>query len=230
MIRVLIATRSGLIGDAMRNVLQRQSDITVVGCARTEEEVRHLVPQCDLLLLTPRLRGANVPALISEMRANCPDLKSLLAAAQGEADEILTYLQAGASGYVLGGESVHSLVKKVRAAYNDKAYVSPDVAAEIMSRIADMARRPSHLRQQERQLQKLSRLTDREEEVLALLNEGCSNKQIAAELSIARGTATNHVHNILKKLDVNSRIQAADIYALHQKAAGSSDVAQAVVV
>ena len=220
MIRVVVATNSGLTGDAIRAVLDRERDVSVVACARTQAEVEFLLPQCNVLLVTPQLQRGNVLDLVEQARAAHPEVKILIVGAENEPEAIVTYLQAGAAGYVLGQESVHGLIKKVRAAHEDKALVSPDVAAQIMSRLVQLAQQPAHLRQAELRLRNLSQLTPREEEVLQLVGLGYTNKRIAAELVIGPGTVKNHVHNILKKLETSSRHEAADLYRLHVERTG----------
>lgn len=228
MIRVVVATNSGLTGDAIRAVLERERDVSVVACARTQAEVEFLLRQCNVLLVTPELQRGNVLELIERARAAHPEVKILIVGAEDDPRAIVTYLQAGAAGYVLGQESVHGLIKKVRAAHEDKALVSPDVAAEIMSRLVQLAQKPVHLRQAELRLRNVSQLTPREEEILQLIGRGYTNKRIAAELFIGPGTVKNHVHNILKKLETSSRHEAADLYRLHSERSGAAQLSGTV--
>lgn len=225
MIRILIATYSRLIGDAIRTVLERQSDLNIVACVTTAEEIEQLVSDCQVLLVTPRLGTASVLELIGDLHTAYPDLKILLIAAKDEAEVIVTYMEAGAAGYVLGDESIHSLVKKVRGAHQEKAFVSPHVAGELIARITELAHGPYNPTLTETRLARLSQLTPREREVIALLARGHTNDQIAAELIISKGTAKNHVHNILKKLEVSSRTDAADLYRRHLGQAGAAPAA-----
>lgn len=214
-IRVLIASDSSLTRDGIGAVLNRQDDIAVTGTARTREELEFALPHCDVLLITPRLEQSCVRELIAETRSRYPDVKIVLVATEADPEILVSYLQEGANGYVLGDEPVQSVVKKVRASYADQAHVSPDVAAELMSRLVELAQNGGGLQPLSGKISNVRLLTKREHEVLSLVSRHYTNQRIAAELVIAPGTAKNHVHNILGKLEVSSRLQAADIYQLY---------------
>jgi two-component system nitrate/nitrite response regulator NarL len=121
--------------------------------------------------------------------------------------QVLQYAQAGAAGYVLKDDSVEDLVRRIRAACDDKALVSPEVAAALMARLAQLAHR---VPETEATGDGRSDLTPRELEVLRLISDGLSNQQIADHLVIEVGTVKNHVHSILQKLEVKSRQEAAE--------------------
>lgn len=217
MIRILLAGPTGLTGDALRVAFGRQEDMFVTGRARSVEQLDLLLPHCDVLLLTPQFQEDDIHALIQRVRTRCPEVKTLVLSTEDDPDTLLAYLEAGAAGYLLAREQVPDVMRKIRAAHRDRALVSPTVAAEMMSRLAELAQTPSHLREAQLKVENVALLTPREREVLALVAEAYINRQIAERLTIAPGTVKNHVHRILRKLEAQDREEAAEIYRLHHR-------------
>jgi DNA-binding NarL/FixJ family response regulator len=135
-----------------------------------------------------------------------PAIKVLVTGLPKSKNIILQYVMAGASGYILEDVSVERLLDHIRAAHEDKALVSPEIAAAMMTHISELAYISA---QDQLDTTAVSDLTNREREVLALIGKGLTNQEIADRLFIEVGTVKNHVHNLLKKLDVNSRDDAA---------------------
>lgn len=217
MIRVLIADDSGLICDAMRTILDREKDIYVVGCARTCEETNFLIPHADLLLIGPALEGDGTCDLVRRIHSQHADKKIVVVGVHNQAEEITRYVEAGAVGYVLRQESMSKLVEKILAVNEGHALVSPDIALHLMRRLAQLAQQPFMGGWGVDSLSGLHELTAREREVLSLMGAGYSNREIADQLVIGWGTVKNHVHSILKKLETNSRHEAAAIYRVHAR-------------
>lgn len=205
MIRILIATPSSLDCDLVGAVLQRKERINVVGQATSATEALDMVGQCDILLAYPDLPPQGTLELIRSVTAEHPAVKSLVMGLPKSEPVILPYVEAGACGYVLGEDSVCEMIEKVRAASRGQPLICPEVTAALMVRVAELANfrhsNPVHMR-------RLAELTPREREVLQLLGQDLSNRQIAERLFIEVGTVKNHVHSILKKLNVDSRYDA----------------------
>lgn len=225
MIRVLIADDSGLICDAMRTILDREEGIYVVGCARTLEETDFLLPHANLLLVGPALEGESILELVRRVHTNRPDIKIVVVGVRNQPELITQYVEAGAVGYVLRQESMSTLVEKIRAAHEGQALVAPDVVVHLMRRLAQLAQQPFIGAWGLEGISGLHELTSREREVLSLIGSGYSNREIADELVIGWGTVKNHVHSILKKLETNSRHEAAAIYRIHARQNSSLPVA-----
>ena len=225
MIRVLIADDSGLICDAMRTILDREEGIYVVGCARTLEETDFLLPHANLLLVGPALEGESILELVRRVHTNRPDIKIVVVGVRNQPELITQYVEAGVVGYVLRQESMSTLVEKIRAAHEGQALVAPDVVVHLMRRLAQLAQQPFIGAWGLEGISGLHELTSREREVLSLIGSGYSNREIADELVIGWGTVKNHVHSILKKLETNSRHEAAAIYRIHARQNSSLPVA-----
>jgi DNA-binding NarL/FixJ family response regulator len=207
MIDVLIVNKSSLMCSVTATALKHEPDMRVVGLATDADEALDLIwtCNCDLVLANVNVPNDGALKLIRGAKA-LSSVKVLVMGLTKTEEVILRYIEAGAAGYVLGDDSVEDLLKNIRAVYNGEALVSPEVAAAMISRIAELARPYSTI---EPGMDEVTELTPREREVLDLIGAGLSNQEIAVRLVIEVGTVKNHVHNILRKLDVSSRQDAA---------------------
>ena len=141
-------------------------------------------------------------AVVEAVAAAVPDARTVTLALAEVEDVVLAHAEAGVSGYVGRDSSVDELVSALTSAVNGEMLCSPRIAGSLVRRLCDLAReRPSATA--------LGRLTRREREIVALIDEGLSNKQIAQRLSIELATVKNHGHHILEKLGVARRTEAA---------------------
>lgn len=218
MIRILLAHSSRLVSDSLRTALDNEEGIYVVGCASTGEELHFLLPHGNVALVGTEFQDTTAFDLIDDIRMTHPQTKVVVLGINDDPDEIIRYIEAGASGYILQNESIEDMVQKLNALQEEKAIISPSVAAAMMerlTRLANMTGSHAFLEKQELQLEEL---TSREEQVLSLIHEGYTNQEIADQLVIECGTVKNHVHNILKKLEVSNRHEAASLFQMHQPA------------
>jgi DNA-binding NarL/FixJ family response regulator len=130
---------------------------------------------------------------------------------------ILRYVEAGAVGYILRQESVEEIIEKLQALQEDKALVSPTIAAQMMERLAQLSTLRSLALLTEARINQLDTLSPREMEILHLISIGHTNQEIAGRLFIECGTVKNHVHNILKKLEASNRQDAAKVYQMQHE-------------
>ncbi|MFZ0543933.1 MAG: response regulator transcription factor [Candidatus Promineifilaceae bacterium] len=219
MIRVVLAHPSHLVCDSLRAALDREEGVYLVGSATTKEELYFLIPHGNLVLLSTELENEDTLHLLQHIRKNFPAVKVLVLGISEQPGIILKYIEAGATGYILQDESIEEMIAKLQAASEEKALVSPSVAAVMMERLTHLANLETPLAYIEARDVLIDELTSREEEVLGLVAEGCTNKEIANKLIIECGTVKNHVHNILKKLEVNSRHEAASIFQMQNRQA-----------
>jgi DNA-binding NarL/FixJ family response regulator len=205
MIKVLVVAKTLLTCDLLKAVLSSQDGMQVVGQATRVSEAMSQVKDCDIVLVRPKLPQDGTIELIQTVAAEYPQVKTLVIGLPKSEPMILPYLEAGASGYVLREDSTEQMVEKIRAVYMGRPIICPEIAAALMSRVAELAdfRHGPALN-----VYKLADLTSREKEVLELIGRDLSNREIANRLYIEVGTVKNHVHNILKKLNVRSRYDA----------------------
>jgi DNA-binding NarL/FixJ family response regulator len=206
MIRTLIVTEVQLVGHAIAAILENEPDMEVVGCVSEGKDAFDLAAQCDVVLISPRLPANGALKLTRSIAEGYPKVKILALGLTESRAWVLEYVEAGADGYIARDDSVDDLLERIRAAASDKAMVSPEIAAALMSRISRYAQLFDEV---EAGMHQGASLTPREHEILELIGEGLTNQEIAAHLVIEVGTVKNHVHSILQKLDVTSREDAA---------------------
>lgn len=217
MIRILIGHPSRLVCDSLRTALDNIDNVYVVGCATKAEELHFLLPHGNIVLMGTELEDASALEIMNEIRMTHPDTKVLIIGLGDSPNTILRYIEAGAAGYILQDESIVEMVDKLHAANEGKAIISPYIVAALMVRLTHLANLDTPLAYLEARETQLNELTSREEEVLSLINEGLSNQEIAARLYIECGTVKNHVHRVLKKLEVKSRQEAAYVLQSNQR-------------
>lgn len=221
MIRVLLAHLSHLVCDSLRTALDDKQNIYVAGCASTAEELQFLLPHGQVVLLGESLADTNALEMLRKIQHVRPQTKVLVFGISEQIHTIVRYIEAGAAGYILQNESIDDVVQKLRAAQADKAIISPSVAAAMMGRLNELTHQELPFAWKQTKETQFEELTLRERQVITLLNNGYTNKEIARELVIECGTVKNHVHSILKKLKAANRHEAATIYSMFYSQDGS---------
>jgi DNA-binding NarL/FixJ family response regulator len=206
-IRVLLVDDHGVVRRGLRGYLELLDDIEVIGEAenglRGVELAAELVPDVVLMdIVMPQLDGIGA---ITRIKAAQPEVQIVALTSFIEEDKVLAALESGASGFILKDADADDVAAAIRAAHNDEVHLDP-AAARIL------AKGTRH----RVEATPVDPLTERELEVLSLVGHGRSNKEIATDLGITERTARTHVSNILGKLDLQSRTQAA-LYAVERK-------------
>jgi NarL family two-component system response regulator LiaR len=206
-IRVLIADDHAVVRQGLRTFLEVQDDIEVVGEAADGLEALSMVevlsPDVVVMdLLMPRLSGIEATQRIGEL---LPATKVIVLTSFLDDDKVFAAVRAGAAGYLLKDVRPQELGEAIRTVSRGEALLHPAVAAKLMHEFAHENHPPG-----------VQTLTKREMEVLRLIAKGRANKEIALELGVAEKTAKTHVSNILQKLNLADRTQAA-LYAVREK-------------
>ena len=215
-ISILLVNEIPLMGNVIAAALEDEPDIIVAGRVTNVDDALKLVQEkdVDVALVSTRLPDQGALKLTSAITDLAPDTKVLALGLTEEKKRVLRYVEAGATGYVLKNDSLDDLIENVRAAVDNKVFVSPKIAAAMMERLSDLAQMFSDI---ENSVTDDAGLTPRELEVLELIGDGLTNQQISEQLVIEVGTVKNHVHSILEKLNVGSRGEAAAYLAFIKK-------------
>jgi DNA-binding NarL/FixJ family response regulator len=205
-IKVLLVDDHAIVRQGLRTFLELQDDIEVVGEAENGAEAVELAQQREpdvvlMDLVMPEMDGIEATRQICAIR---PGTKVIALTSFAGDDNVFPAIKAGAAGYQLKDVSPSDLVDAVRAAYRGETLLHPEIAKKLMTEVATREDKPEA---------DLDELTERELDVLRLIAQGFSNQEIAQELTISEKTVKSHVSNILGKLNVDDRTQAA-IYAL----------------
>jgi two-component system, NarL family, response regulator LiaR len=206
-IRVLLVDDHAVVRRGLRGFLELMKDFDVVGEAENGREgvaaADRLVPDVVLMdLLMPEMGGLEAIASIKQAH---PEIEIVAVTSFIEEEKVTSALEAGASGYLLKDAEAEEVAQAIRAAYNGEVHLDPAVSRLLAQRL-----------RQRKDAEPIEPLTTREKEVLSQLAKGASNKEIAYELGITERTARTHVSNILGKLGLASRTQAA-LYAVEHK-------------
>ncbi|MBK7897530.1 MAG: response regulator transcription factor [Anaerolineaceae bacterium] len=207
-IRILLVDDQALFREGLHTLLTVHDDLQVVGEASNGQEaieaVEKLAPDVVLMdLRMPVLNGVAATRQISEL---APNSRVIVLTTFDDDDYVFDGLRAGAVGYLLKDVPSAKLVEAIRAAARGESFLQPSVAAKVVAEFSRMSE-PAKTAVPQQDL--VEPLSERELEILGVLATGASNREIANQLYITEGTVKNHVTNILGKLGVRDRTQAA---------------------
>lgn len=198
-IRVVLADDHPIVRSGIRAELSRHADIQVVGEALNGDDAlcmaRELAP--DVLMLDVNMPGLRASKVLRELKSTQHSCKVLILTAYGDTMTIAGMLKAGANGYMLKDEDPSLIPEALRALSEGKGWYSPYTMSTIVSAVQDS------------EASLINSLTEREYDMLQHLAQGHTNKEISQAMNIAERTVEFHLRNIMKKLGVNSRLEAA---------------------
>jgi two-component system response regulator DevR len=206
-IRVFVVDDHELIRRGLRDLLDAEDDISLVGEAGTVRDaldgVEATLP--EVVLLDLRLPDGDGTEVCRAVVSAHPDVRCVVLTSFADDREIMDVLQAGATGYVMKSAGAGEILKAIHEAAAGRSIIDPTITGRLLDRIREPDADP------------LAPLTPQERRVLALVAEGHSNREIAARLGLAEKTVKNHVSNLLAKLQLANRTEAAlfGVRALH---------------
>jgi two-component system nitrate/nitrite response regulator NarL len=205
-VRVFVVAEVRLYEQGLAQVLERDDRYVVAGTASSAGEgiarMRELEPSPDVALVD--LAGPGGPAAVGAMRDGIPDLKVIALGIRELESDVLPWAEAGVDGFVSPQASLDDLMAIVDSVARGETLCSPRMAAALLRHVGTLARE-----QRSAPRDTTCSLTARESEIAGLIDEGLSNKEIAQRLCIELPTVKNHVHNLLEKLGVRRRGEAA---------------------
>ena len=211
-INVLIADDHTLFRKGIRKMLEVEQDMQVVGEAgngqEALDEARALMP--DVILMDIKMPGLDGVEATRTLRREMPHVGIIFCTMFEDDESVFAALKAGGRGYILKESDPETMLRAIRAVAHGESLLSPAIAQKVLRQFAAVpASAPAGC------ASLCDDLTDRERQVLALVGKGCSNKEIALQLSLSEKTVKNHIANIFSKLHVYDRTQAV-LYAIRQ--------------
>ncbi|MEV0321366.1 response regulator [Streptomyces sp. NPDC050658] len=205
-VRVFLLDDHEVVRRGVRDLLDDEPDLTVVGEAATAEQALVRVPALrpQVAVLDVRLQDGDGVTVCRELRSRMPDLACLMLTSFDDEEALLDSIMAGASGYVLKQIQGSDLVSAVRTVARGQSLLDPSATTKLMARLR-------HEQRPAAEPNALPGLTDRERAILDLIGEGLTNRQIGQRLYLSEKTVKNHISRLLAKLGVERRIQAAVI-------------------
>jgi two-component system response regulator DevR len=200
-VRVFLLDDHEIVRRGIADVLQAEPGITVVGEASTAGEALRRIPAAKphVALLDARLPDGSGIDVCRDIRSSAPEVRCLILTSYDDNDALFAAVMAGAAGYLLKEIRGTSLVDAVRQVAAGKSLLDPAVTGRLLTRLREGAP----------QDERLTSLTDREREILGLIADGMTNKQIGENLFLAEKTVKNYVSGLLAKLGMQRRTQAA---------------------
>ncbi|MDT2523019.1 response regulator transcription factor [Enterococcus raffinosus] len=200
MIRVLLVDDHEMVRLGVSSYLSIQSDVEVVGEAENGEEgyEKAMDLRPDVILMDLVMEVMDGIESTKKILKDWPEAKILIVTSFIDDEKVYPAIEAGASGYLLKTSTAHEIANAIRKTYNGERVLEPEVTTKMMEQLSNRNRHVLH-----------EELTNREQEILLLIAQGMSNQEIADELFITLKTVKTHVSNILAKLEVEDRTQAA---------------------
>ena len=210
-IRVLVVDDHALFRRGLEIVLAAEEDIQVVGeagdGAEAVDKAADLLP--DIVLMDVRMPKRGGIEACTSIKEVAPSAKIIMLTISDEEADLYDAIKAGATGYLLKEISTDEVATAIRAVADGQSQISPSMASKLLTEFNNLAK-------QAQQKVLAPKLTDRELQVLKLVAQGLSNREVAEELFISENTVKNHVRNILEKLHLHSRMEAV-VYAVREK-------------
>jgi DNA-binding NarL/FixJ family response regulator len=206
-IRLLLIEDNRLLRDGLASMLKGHKDIAVVGATGDNENsilrIHQLKP--NVILLDLGLRSQNSLKVVEIVKKEFPSAKVIVMDLAPVQADILQFVKAGAAGFILKDATLDDFLTTIRAVAEGEKVLPPILSGSLFSQIIDHA-----VQTGKANLTKSIRMTKREAEVITLISEGLSNKEIGQRLHIATYTIKSHIHNIMEKLALHTRLEVAN--------------------
>jgi len=206
-IRLLLIEDNRLLRDGIFSILKLQKDIVIIAASgdgkSTLIKIKQLKP--NVVLLDLGLRSQNSLHVVEIVKKDFPEAKIIVMDLAPVQSDILQYVKAGANGFILKDTSLRDFLTTIRSVAEGSTVLPPVLVDSLFSQIVDYA-----VREGKSTLQESVKMTKREREVIGLLSEGMSNKEIAQKTRISTYTVKSHIHNIMEKLALHTRLEIAN--------------------
>lgn len=206
-IRILLIEDNRLLRDGIISMINEQPDMKIIASISERKdslsEILNLKP--DVVLIDLGLRSQNSLEVVKSVRAKSAEIKLVVMDLMPVENDVLDFVKAGASGFILKNAMVPEFLKTIRAVASGKKVLPPHMTDSLFSQIVERAVNGS----ENVDLKFAVRMTQRERQVIDLIADGLTNKEIGEILNLSPYTVKSHVHNILEKMALNTRVQIA---------------------
>ncbi len=206
-IRLLLIEDNRLLRDGIVSILKPQKDMVIIAASgdgkNTLVKIKKLKP--NVVLLDLGLRSHNSLHIVEIMRIDFPIAKIIIMDLAPAQADILRYVKAGANGFLLKDASLDDFLITIRSVAVGSTVLPPLLVNSLFSQIVDHA-----LKEGKSKLKEAVKMTKREREVISILSEGMSNKEIAHKMHVSAYTIKSHIHNIMEKLALHTRLEIAN--------------------
>jgi DNA-binding NarL/FixJ family response regulator len=207
-VQVFILAENRLLREALARILSKKSDIRVVGASAFSPDVVGQISEAapDVLLSDSAAVALSELRLISEVRAAIPGLKVVMIGMDADRETFLRAVRDGIVGFVLKDASAMEVAAAVRSVANDEAVCPPSLCLALFERVASLNKQPASF-----VIRHNLGLTRREQQLVQMISQGFTNKEIASQLSLSEQTVKNHIHRMLRKLGATDRLGVVEL-------------------
>ena len=205
-LKILLIEDNRILRDGIKVIINGQSDLKVIGASGgnhdTLQQARNLNPK--VVLMDLGLRNENGLAAVATLTKELPQIKIIGMGLIPSQQDVIEFVQAGAAGFILKDASVEDMLETIRAVSRGTNILPPVLTGSLFTHVVEVA-----IRTGKGKLSGAVRMTKREREIIVLIAEGMSNKEIAQRLNLSTYTVKSHIHNILEKMALHSRLEIA---------------------
>ena len=204
--RILVIEDNRVLRDGITTMLNEQPDMRVVATIGSGNDVLRKAGRTKphVILMDMGMKNLRDVSLVESIREKMPEVKVIGMGFVPTQSDIVEFVEAGAAGFILKVATVREFLGTIRSVARGVKVLPPSLAGSLFSHVIELA-----LKRRKGKLTTAVRMTKREREVVALIADGLSNKEIARQLNIATHTVKSHVHNIMEKLALHTRLQIA---------------------
>ena len=205
-IKILVIEDNRVLRDGITSMLNEQADMHVVATIGSGNNVllKAIQTKPHVILIDAGLKYFKEPSIVESIKKNIPEAKLIGMGLLPLQADIVEFVEAGASGFILKNATVREFLATIRSVVKGEKVLPPSLTGSLFSHVAELA-----LKKGKGKMAHAVRMTKREREIIALIADGQSNKEIARQLIIATHTVKSHVHNIMEKLALHTRLQIA---------------------
>ena len=205
-IRILVVEDNRIMNDGITTLLNKQADMHVVSTIGSGNNVLLKASQAKphVILMDVGLKKLKESLVVESIRKNIPEAKLIGMGLLPLQADIVEFVEAGASGFILKNAAIREFLATIRSVVKGEKILPPSLTGSLFSHVAELA-----LKKGKGKIVNAVRMTKRELEIIALIADGQSNKEIARQLNIATHTVKSHMHNIMEKLALHNRLQIA---------------------